>query len=205
MSSQQGQPERGPIPPPADLEGMEARDASGAPAGRVEDVYVDREVSVTRYVALPCEDPDAYRLVPVEVVRVEAETLVIGVEGAQLSGAPTVPRDAEVTRQHEGDVAAYFADLHDAGYMRPWAEPPQLHGAGYMRPEGEPPEVHGAGYMRPEGEPPEVHGAGYMRPEGEPPQAHGAGYMRPEDEPPEVGGAGRMDPRFLSAVKRWRE
>jgi hypothetical protein len=205
MTSQQGQPERGPIPPPAELEGMEARDASGAPAGRVEDVYIDREVSVTRYVALACEDPDCYRLVPVEVVRVEAETLVIGVEGEQLTGAPTVPRDAEVTRQHESDVAGYFADLHDAGYMRPWAEPPQLHGAGYMRPEGEPPEVHGAGYMRPEGEPPEVHGAGYMRPEGEPPQAHGAGYMRPEDEPPEVGGAGRMDPRFLSAVKRWRQ
>src|SRR5262245_7795347 len=111
MTSQQGGPERGPIPPPAELEGMEARDASGAPAGRVEDVYVDREVSVTRYVALACDDPNDYRLVPVDVIRVEAEIVVIGVEGEHLSGAPTVPRDAAVTRAHEGDVAAYFADL----------------------------------------------------------------------------------------------
>jgi PRC-barrel domain len=190
MTSQQGPPERGHVPAPAELEGMEVRDASGAPAGRVEDVYVDREVSVTRYVALACEDPNDYRLVPVEVVRVEEETLVIAVEGAHLSDAPTVPRDEAVTRQHESDVAGYFAGLHDAGYMRPWAAPPRLHEAGYMRPEGEPPELHGAGYMRPEGEPPELHGAG---------------YMRPGDEPPEVGGAGRVDPRFLSAVKRWRE
>jgi hypothetical protein len=195
--------ERGEVPAPAELEGMEVRDASGAPAGRVEDVYVDREVSVTRYVALDCEEPGHYRLVPVEVVRVEEDSLVIAVEGAHLSGAPTVPRDAAVTREHESGVAAYFQDLHDAGYMRPWAEPPELHGAGYMRPGDEPPQVHGAGHMR-SGDP-ELHGAGYMRPGGEPPELHGAGYMRPGDEPPEVGGAGRMDPRFLSAVKRWRE
>src|SRR3954470_12706042 len=70
MTSQQGPPDRGDVPGPAELEGMEVRDASGAPAGRVEDVYVDREVSVTRYVALAGEDPNDYRLVPVEVVRI---------------------------------------------------------------------------------------------------------------------------------------
>ena len=194
-----------PVPPPDELEGMEVRDASGAPTGRVEDVYVDRETTTIRYVALACDEPGDYRLVPIGVVRVERESVIVALEGEHLSAAPTVARDDAVTREHEGTIATYFRDLHDAGYMRPWAEPPQLHGAGYMRPGGEPPQVHGAGYMRPEDEPPEVGGAGYMRPGGEPPQAHGAGYMRPEDEPPEVGGAGRMDPRFLSDVKRWRE
>jgi hypothetical protein len=204
MSAQQNPRERSPVPPPADLEGMEVRDAAGERAGRVEDVYVDREGSATRYVALPCAEPSDYRLVPVGVVRVEEEWLVIAVEGEHLSRAPTVARDAAVTHEHEGDVAAYFRNLHDAGYMRPWAEPPQVHGAGYMRPGDEPAEVHGAGYMRPGDEPPEVHGAGYMRPGDEPPEVHGAGYMRPGDEPAEVHGAGRMDPRVLSAVKRWR-
>jgi hypothetical protein len=195
----------GSVPPPAELEGMEVRDPSGAPAGRVEDVYVDRVTTVTRYVAVTCEEPGEYRLVPIGVVRVEEEALVVALEADQLGGAPTVARDADVTRQHEGEVAAYFRGMHDAGYMRPWAEPPQLHGAGYMRPGDEPPQTHGAGYMRPENEPPEVHGAGYMRPENEPPEVGGAGYMRPQDQPPEVGGAGRMDPRFLSDIKRWRQ
>ena len=127
---------------------MEVRDASGGQARRVEDVYVDREESATRYVALACEDPSHYRLVALGVVRVEEEFLAIGVEGEHPSDALTVPRDAAVTRAHEGDVAGYFRTVHDAGYMRPWA-PPQLHGAGYMRPGEEPPEVHGAGRMDP--------------------------------------------------------
>jgi hypothetical protein len=146
MNAQQDPHERGPVLPPAELEGLEVRDVSGGRAGRVEDVYVDREGSATRYVALACDDPGRYRLVPLGVVRVEEEFLVIGLEGEHLSDAPTVPRDAAVTRAHEGDVAGYFRNLHDAGYMRPWAEPPQ---AGYMRPEDEPPEVHGAGRMDP--------------------------------------------------------
>src|SRR5262245_15538630 len=106
---------RGPVPPPADLEGMEVRDASGAPAGRVEDVYVDRVTTVTRYVALACEDPGGYRLVPIGVVRVEEEALVVALDAGRLTDAPTVPRDADVTREHEGQVAAYFRGMHDAG------------------------------------------------------------------------------------------
>lgn len=149
MNAQQDPHQRGPAPPPADLEGMEVRDASGGRAGRVEDVHVDREGSATRHVALACENPGHYRFVPLGVVRVEEEFLVIGVEGEHLSDAPTMPRDAAVTRAHEGDVAGYFRNLHDAGYMRPWAEPPQLQGADYMRPGEEPPEVHGAGRMDP--------------------------------------------------------
>src|SRR5262245_54875406 len=115
---------RGPVPGPADLEGMEVRDASGAPAGRVEDVYVDRVTTVTRYVALGCDDPGDYRLVPIDVVRVEEEVLIVGLDADRLTGAPTVGRDADVTREQEGQVAAYFRGMHDAGYMRPWAEPP---------------------------------------------------------------------------------
>ena len=128
---------------------MEVRDASGAPTGRVEDVYVDRETTTIRYVALACDEPGNYRLVPIGVVRVERESVIVALEGEHLSAAPTVARDDAVTREHEGTIATYFRDLHDAGYMRPWAEPPQLHGAGYMRPGDEPPELHGAGYMRP--------------------------------------------------------
>ena len=50
-----------PVPPPGELEGMEVRDASGAPTGRVEDVYVDRETTTIRYVALACDEPGNYR------------------------------------------------------------------------------------------------------------------------------------------------
>ncbi|MDX6647644.1 MAG: hypothetical protein QOK40_3371 [Miltoncostaeaceae bacterium] len=184
---------------------MEVQDATGAPLGRVQDVYVEREGPATRYVALAGDESGRHRLVPSECVRMERERVVVALASEHLGGAPTVARDATVTREHEGLVAGYYRDLHEAGYMQPWAEPPELHGAGYMRPEQEPPEVGGAGYMRPEEEPPETHGAGYMYPEQEPPEVHGAGYMRPEDEPPEVGGAGRMDPRYLSDVKHWRE
>jgi PRC-barrel domain protein len=198
---------RSSLPPPAQLEGMEIRDASGDRAGRVEDVYVDREDGTLRYVAVEAKSPGNSHLIPVGLVKVDGDgkTLEAACEGERLRGGPTVARDATVTRPREEEVVAYFRDLHGAGYMRPWAEPPELHGSGYMRPEGEPPETHGPGYMRPEEEPAETHGAGYMRPEGEPPETHGAGYMRPEGEPPEIGGAGRMDPKFLSTVKRWRE
>jgi sporulation protein YlmC with PRC-barrel domain len=196
------------LPPPAQLEGMEIRDAAGAPLGRVDDVYVDREEGgAVRYVAVGAEAPGHSHLVPVGVVRLEEEgaVLVTACEGEHLRGGPAVACDATVTRGHEEEVVAYFRDLHGAGYMRPWAEPPEIHGPGYMRPEEELPEIHGPGYMRPEEEPPEVHGPGYMRPEEEPPELHGPGYMRPKEEPPEVGGAGRMDPKFLSAVKSWRQ
>jgi PRC-barrel domain len=183
------------LPPPAELEGMEVRDDSGAALGRVEDVYVDRADGSIRYVAVGAQTVEEVHLVPVGLVRVEGGGeselwLIAACESERLWAAPTVARDATVTRPMEEQVVTYFRDLHGAGYMRPWAEPPELHGAGYMRPESEPPETHGAGYMRPESEPPETHGAG---------------YMRPESEPPQVGGAGRMDPAFLSAVKSWRE
>ena len=99
------------------------------------------------------ETPGHHYLVPVGLVRVEdgggVLWLVAAGEVAQLRAAPTVERDATVTPPHEEQVSSYFGELHDAGYMRPWAEPPQLHGAGYMRPENEPPEVGGAGKMDP--------------------------------------------------------
>ena len=197
---------RGALPSPAELQGMEVRDASGSPAGTVEDVYVDRQDGTVRYVAVGAATEGHNHLIPVGVVRLEdGRVLVTACEGSHLRGGPTMACDATVTRPHEEEIVGYFRDLHGSGYMRPWAEPPELHGAGYMRPEEEPPETEGPGYMRPEEEPPEVHGSGYMRPEKEPPETEGPGYMRPDEEPPEVGGAGRMDPAFLSAVKSWRD
>jgi hypothetical protein len=188
---------------------MEVRDAEDEPVGRVADVYVERVDASVSYVAVEGDSPDDVQLVPVGVVRVTEVAgvagLSAGVEGDRLLGGPSVARGAPVTLADEQAVAGYFQDLHGAGYMRPWAEPPEVHGAGYMRPGTEPVQTHGAGYMRPDTEPPEVHGAGYMRPDTEPPEVHGAGYMRPENEPPEVGGAGRMDPTLLSAVRSWRE
>ena len=142
-------PRRGPLPPPADLQGMEVQDATGAPLGRVEDVYVERERPATRYVALAADESGHHRPVPIECVRMEREGVVVALASEHLGDAPTVACDATVTREHEGQVAKYYRDLHEAGYMQPRAEPPELHGAGYMRPEQEPPEVGGAGRMDP--------------------------------------------------------
>src|SRR5689334_19967666 len=195
------------LPPPAELEGMEVRDKTGASVGRVEDIYVAREGGATRYVALASQTSGEVHPVPAGMVRVDEGSgcLVADCSDEELRAGPTVAYEEGMNRPAEERVEAYFSDLHGAGYMRPENEPPEVHGAGYMRPGTEPPEVHGSGYMRPENEPPEVHGAGYMRPENEPPEVHGAGYMRPENEPPEVGGAGRMDPKFLATVRRWRD
>jgi hypothetical protein len=188
---------------------MEVRDAEGKPVGRVTDVYVERVDETISYVAVEGDSPDDVRLVPVGIVRMVeiagVPALSVAVEGDRILGGPTMEPGAPVSVAHEQEVAGYFRDLHGAGYMRPWGEPPEVHGAGYMRPGAEPIQTHGAGYMRPGSEPPETHGAGYMRPEGEPPETGGAGYMQPQDQPPEVGGAGRMDPALLTAVKSWRE
>jgi hypothetical protein len=205
MTSQESGGGPSALPPPGELEGMEVRDPAGAPVARVEEVYVDRDAGIVRYVAVEAEAPDEVHLVPASIVQVEETWLIVACDSDALRGGPTVGRDATVMLADEEQAVAYFRDLHGAGYMRPWAEPPEIHAAGYMRPEREPPEVHGAGYMRPGDEPPEVHGAGHMRPEDEPPEVHGAGYMRPGDEPPQSGAAGRMDPALLSTVKRWRE
>jgi anti-anti-sigma factor len=205
MSAQDRSGGRDAMPQPSEVEGMEMRDASGAPVGRVTDVYVEHEGGAARYVAVECDEPGQVHLVPVGVVKELEGVLVAAVKAEHVRGGPTVAEAEPVHLSHEATVGGYYADLHEAGHMQPWALPPDLHAAGYMRPGNEPPELHGAGYMHPGNEPVQIHGAGYMRPGTEPPEVHGAGYMRPESEPPEVGGAGRMDPRALSAVKRWRE
>ena len=193
------------LPEPSELEGMDVRDPAGLPVGRVADVYVERTTESVRYVAVAGDDPGEVYLVPVGVVMVTEGVLICAVDAQDVMGGPKVAAAEPVNIAQEATVGGYYAGLHEAGRMQPWALAPDLHAAGYMRPETEPPELHGAGYMRPGNEPVQLHGAGYMRPETEPPEVHGAGYMRPENEPPEVGGAGRMDPRALSAVKRWRE
>jgi len=203
--------EFGPTPAtmaPNELSGMAVSDHDGKPAGTISDVYVDREDGTTpRYVALSAPAADRVRLVPVSVLSVGqtdgGAEIMVACAADMIERSPTVDSRAPVTRSHEQEVVDYYRGLHEAGYMRPWAQPPEMHGAGYMRPDNEPPEAHGAGYMRPEAEPPEAHGAGYMRPETEPAELHGAGYMRPDNEPPEAGGAGRMDPASLASVRRW--
>jgi hypothetical protein len=205
MSTEDRTAGRDAMPPPSDVEGMEMRDASGAPVGRVTDVYVEREGGAARYVAVECDEPGQVHLVPVGVVKESEGVLVAAVKAEHVRGGPKVAADEPVHLSHEATVGDYYTDLHEAGHMQPWALPPELHSAGYMRPGNEPPELHGAGYMRPGNEPVEIHGAGYMRPGTEPAEVHGGGYMRPANEPPEVGGAGRMNPRALSAVKRLRE
>jgi sporulation protein YlmC with PRC-barrel domain len=193
------------LSPPSEVEGMEMRDPAGAPVGEVTDIYVERVTGSVRYLAVAGDEPGQVYLVPVGVVVEREGVLICAVDAEDVKAGPTVPADAPVSLTHEATVGDYYAGLHGAGRMQPWALPPNLHEAGYMQPETEPPELHGAGYMRPGNEPVQIHGAGYMRPESEPPEVGAAGYMRPENEPPEVGGAGRMDPRALSAVKRWRE
>ena len=180
MTSPKSAGEPSTLPPPAELESMEVRDATGASMGHVQDIHVDRAGGETRYLALDAEAPGEVHLLPVAIVRVEGDggggsCLMAACTSERLRGASTVAREEGISLPDEARVDAYFRDLH------------------------------GAGYMRPENEPPEVHGAGYMRPENEPPEVHGAGYMRPENEPPEVHGAGRMDPKFLSTVRTWRE
>jgi hypothetical protein len=193
------------IPQPSKVEGMEMRDASGAVVGRVAGAYVERQGGAARYVAVEGADPGQVHLVPVGVVKESEGALLCAVTAEQVRGGPAIAASEPVHLSHVASVGDYYTDLHEGGYMQPWALPPDLHAAGYMRPGNEPPELHGAGYMRPGNEPVEIGGAGYMRPEGEPPELHGAGYMRPGDEPSEVGGAGRMRPREFSAVKRWGE
>jgi sporulation protein YlmC with PRC-barrel domain len=206
MSSQERTAGRDAIPPASELEGMEMRDESGARIGRVRDVYVERQGDAIRYVAVECDTPDQVHLVPVGVVREWEGALVAAVKDEHVRGGPAMACTDPVHLSHEAKVGDYYVGLHEAGYMQPWALPPDLHGAGYMRPRNEPPELHGAGYMRPGNEPVELEGAGYMRPQDEPPETQGAGYMRPKEKPPEVGGGGRMqDPTKLSAVRRWNE
>jgi PRC-barrel domain len=205
MSAEDRRGGRDAMPPPSEVEGLEMRDASGAPVGRVTDVYVERQGGAARYVAVECDTPGEVHLVPVGVVMESEGVIAVAVDAEHVRGGPRVAAADPVHLSHEASVGDYYANLHEAGHMQPWALPPDLHAAGYMRPQNEPPELHGAGYMHRENEPVPLHGAGYMRPGGEPPQEHGAGYMRPEGEPPQAGAAGRMDPRSLSAVRRWRE
>lgn len=205
MATEQRTGGRDTLPPPSEVEGMEMRDASGAPVGRVADVYVEREGGDARYVAVECAEPGHVHLVPVGVVRGSETSLECAVSAEHVRGGPTVAADDPVHLSHEAAVGEYYINLHEAGHMRPWALPPDLHGAGYMRPDEEPPERHGAGYFRPGREPVQIFGAGEMRPEDGPPEEHGPGHMRPDEEPPAAGEAGRMNPQTLSAVRRWRE
>ena len=101
------------LPPPAELESMEIRDATGAATGHVEDVYVEGVGAETRWRSTPRRFRDLHGA---GYMRPENEP-------PEVHGAGYMRPENEPP------------EVHGAGYMRPENEPPEVHGAGRMDPK----------------------------------------------------------------------